>query len=90
MFSGRLPVLGGLMKNMTKNTPCQRNFFVLSLPCTYMYGGERKMDEQQHVDFDLGQDDPFNPKKDKSVWIKRIGWGVFAIALIVYYIWVTR
>ena len=55
-----------------------------------MYGGERKMDEQQHVDFDLGQDDPFNPKKDQSVWIKRLAWGAFAVALIVYYILVTR
>ena len=48
------------------------------------------MDEQQHVDFDMGQDDPFNPKADKSVWIKRIGWGVFAVALIIYYIFATR
>ena len=48
------------------------------------------MDEQQHVNFEMDQDDPFNPKKDRSVWIKRIAWGTFVVALIVYYILVTR
>ena len=47
------------------------------------------MDEEK-LNFELEQDDPFNPKKDKSVWLKRLAWGAFAVALIVYYIFVTR
>ena len=50
----------------------------------------REMDEQQHVNFEMDQEDPFNPKKDRSVWIKRLAWGAFVVALIVYYILVTR
>lgn len=45
--------------------------------------------DEQHIDFELEQDDPFNPKQDKSVWIKRIAWGIFAIALIAGYIYLT-
>lgn len=47
------------------------------------------MEEQNEFDY-LEQDDPFNPKKDKSVWVKRLGWIVFAVALIAYYIYMTR
>ncbi len=46
------------------------------------------MDEQHNdLDLDFDLDDPFNPKKDPSVWRKRIIWGLVGIALVVCYIY---
>ena len=49
------------------------------------------MDEQQELDLDLNlNDDPFNPKKDKSGIIKGILIAVAAIAVIAFYFFLTK
>ena len=49
------------------------------------------MDEKQELDFELDlNDDPFNPKKDKSAIIKGILIGVGVIVLVAFYFFLTK